>query len=83
MRLGLAIERSAYTRTPKAPNTGSGRSRAWPSSPTLSSSAVDSRSGHALELAQLGQITPALELLEDYWQRAHRLDDLPAAHQTM
>jgi tetratricopeptide (TPR) repeat protein len=36
--------------------------------------------GRGLRLAQLGQITAGLDLLEDCWQRAHRLNDQRAAH---
>jgi DNA-binding transcriptional regulator YiaG/tetratricopeptide (TPR) repeat protein len=37
----------------------------------------------ALFLAQLGQIKTALDLLEELWQRAHRLNDLSTASQVM
>jgi tetratricopeptide (TPR) repeat protein/transcriptional regulator with XRE-family HTH domain len=36
-----------------------------------------------LQLAQVGQVTAALDLLDDRWQRAHRHNDLRAAHQIM
>jgi hypothetical protein len=44
---------------------------------------VRNGAGHASRLALVGQITPALDLLEDHWQRAHRLNDLWTASQVM
>jgi tetratricopeptide (TPR) repeat protein len=38
---------------------------------------------HALLLGELGQIKSALDLLEEHWQRAHRLNDLWTASQVM
>jgi hypothetical protein len=35
---------------------------------------------HASRLALVGQITPALDLLEDHWQQAHRLNDRIPGH---